>query len=50
MADQARVGVRMGRDSDCPELQAAAPALDEFGVAHEVRVVSAHRTPLDMAD
>jgi 5-(carboxyamino)imidazole ribonucleotide mutase len=35
----------MGSDSDWPTMQAAAQALDEFAVAYEVRVVSAHRTP-----
>jgi 5-(carboxyamino)imidazole ribonucleotide mutase len=35
----------MGSDSDWPKVQAAAAALDEFGVAYEVRVMSAHRTP-----
>ncbi|WP_375480235.1 5-(carboxyamino)imidazole ribonucleotide mutase [uncultured Jatrophihabitans sp.] len=44
------VGVIMGSDSDWTVLSAAADALAEFDVAHEVRVVSAHRTPLDMAD
>ena len=39
----------MGSDSDWPTLKAAADACMEFGVPHEVRVVSAHRTPLDMA-
>ena len=39
----------MGSDSDWPTLQAAADVLREFGVPHEVRVVSAHRTPDDMA-
>jgi 5-(carboxyamino)imidazole ribonucleotide mutase len=39
----------MGSDSDWPVMSAAAEALDEFGVDREVRVVSAHRTPLDMA-
>jgi 5-(carboxyamino)imidazole ribonucleotide mutase len=39
------VGIIMGSDSDWPTMQAAAQALDEFGVPHEVRVVSAHRTP-----
>jgi 5-(carboxyamino)imidazole ribonucleotide mutase len=43
------VGVIMGSDSDYTVMRAAADALAEFGVAHEVRVVSAHRTPLDMA-
>lgn len=43
-----RVGIVMGSTSDLPVMQAAADALDEFGVAHEVRVVSAHRTPSEM--
>ena len=43
------VGVIMGSDSDLPTMKAAADVLTEFGVAHEVRVVSAHRTPRDMA-
>ena len=43
------VGIIMGSDSDFAVMGAAAEALDEFGVAHEVRVVSAHRTPLSMA-
>ena len=41
----ALVGVVMGSDSDLPVMQAAADVLSELGVAHEVRVVSAHRTP-----
>ena len=44
------VGVIMGSDSDYDVMGAAAQALAEFGVAHEVRVVSAHRTPLGMAE
>ncbi len=40
----------MGSDSDWPVMQGAAQALDEFGVPHEVRVLSAHRTPRDMLD
>ena len=43
------VGIIMGSDSDWSVLQDAAAALREFDVAHEIRVVSAHRTPLDMA-
>ena len=35
----------MGSDSDWPVMSAAAEALAEFDVPHEVRVVSAHRTP-----
>ncbi len=38
----------MGSSSDLPVMQAAVDVLDEFDVAHEVRVVSAHRTPSDM--
>jgi 5-(carboxyamino)imidazole ribonucleotide mutase len=43
------VGIIMGSDSDWPTLKAAADACTEFEVPHEVRVVSAHRTPQDMA-
>jgi 5-(carboxyamino)imidazole ribonucleotide mutase len=43
------VGVIMGSDSDYDVMGAAAEALREFDVLHEIRVVSAHRTPLDMA-
>jgi 5-(carboxyamino)imidazole ribonucleotide mutase len=39
------VGIIMGSQSDWPTLQAAAAILDELGVAHETRIVSAHRTP-----
>ena len=45
----ALAGIIMGSDSDWPVLKAAADACAEFGVSHEVRVVSAHRTPMDMA-
>jgi len=44
------VAVIMGSDSDWPVMRAAAEALDEFEVAYEVRVVSAHRTPEAMLD
>ena len=46
----ALVGVIMGSDSDWPVMKAAAEALAEVGVSHEVNVVSAHRTPLRMLD
>ena len=39
------VGVIMGSDSDWETMRPAAETLDEFGIAFEVRVVSAHRTP-----
>lgn len=45
---QPRVGIVMGSTSDLPVMQAAADALAEFDVPHEVRVVSAHRTPSEM--
>jgi 5-(carboxyamino)imidazole ribonucleotide mutase len=40
-----RVGVIMGSDSDLPTMQGAIDVLVDFGVPHEVRIVSAHRTP-----
>jgi 5-(carboxyamino)imidazole ribonucleotide mutase len=44
------VGVIMGSDSDWSTMQAAAQVLSEFEVGHEVRVISAHRTPHAMLD
>ena len=44
------VGIIMGSDSDWPVMSGAAEALAEFDVPHEVRVVSAHRTPVEMID
>lgn len=44
------VGIIMGSDSDMEIMSMAAKTLEEFGVAHEVRVVSAHRTPDEMID
>jgi 5-(carboxyamino)imidazole ribonucleotide mutase len=38
----------MGSSSDLPVMQGAVDALNDFGIDHEVRVVSAHRTPDDM--
>src|SRR5438477_4509427 len=42
---QPLVGIIMGSRSDWDTLRHAAETLDRLGVAHEVRVVSAHRTP-----
>jgi 5-(carboxyamino)imidazole ribonucleotide mutase len=39
------VGIAMGSASDLPTLRPAAEILERFGVAHELRVLSAHRTP-----
>jgi 5-(carboxyamino)imidazole ribonucleotide mutase len=47
---QPSVGIIMGSKSDLPTMRAAAEALEEFGVPYEMRVVSAHRTPGDMAE
>jgi len=44
------VGIVMGSDSDWSVMQAAASALEEFGVPFEVGVVSAHRMPQEMVD
>ena len=44
-SDSPLVGVIMGSDSDLPVMQGAVDVLADFGVAHEVRIVSAHRTP-----
>ena len=44
------VGIIMGSDSDLPVMQAAADILDELGVAYEITIVSAHRTPRRMYD
>jgi 5-(carboxyamino)imidazole ribonucleotide mutase len=48
--EQALVGICMGSDSDWSTMQAASQVLDEFGVAHQVDVVSAHRMPREMLD
>src|SRR5713101_6327434 len=42
---KALVGIIMGSSSDWQTMQGAADVLDSLGIAHEVRVVSAHRTP-----
>ncbi len=42
---QALIGIIMGSRSDWETLSAAAAQLDTLGIAHEVRVISAHRTP-----
>lgn len=42
------VAVVMGSASDLEVMRPATTVLDQLGIAHEVRVVSAHRTPTDM--
>jgi phosphoribosylaminoimidazole carboxylase PurE protein len=46
----ARVAIIMGSDSDLNVMQGAAKTLKDFDVLHEVKVVSAHRTPKEMQD
>ncbi len=43
--DAPLVGIVMGSQSDWPTMRAASEALEALDVAHEVRIVSAHRTP-----
>ncbi len=45
---QALVGIIMGSDSDWPTMQAAADVCEKFKIPYEIRVISAHRTPIDM--
>ena len=49
-ADQPLVGVVMGSDSDWTVMSDAAQVLRDFGIPHEVDVVSAHRMPQDMVE
>lgn len=44
------IGIIMGSDSDLPTMQAAIAICEQFQVAHEVEIVSAHRTPERMVD
>src|SRR5437016_5995643 len=43
------IGIIMGSDTDWPVMKGAADACQEFGLPHEVRVISAHRTPQDLS-
>jgi 5-(carboxyamino)imidazole ribonucleotide mutase len=49
-SEPARVGIIMGSDSDLPVMQAAADILGELGIAFEMTIVSAHRTPKRLYD
>jgi 5-(carboxyamino)imidazole ribonucleotide mutase len=49
-ADAPRVGIVMGSKSDMPTMEKAAQELEERGIRHEVRVMSAHREPEAVAD
>ena len=49
-ADAPRVGIVMGSKSDMPEMEKAGKELEERGIHHEIRVMSAHRDPDKVAD
>jgi 5-(carboxyamino)imidazole ribonucleotide mutase len=48
MSSPAAVRILMGSDSDLEHLQDAVTVLKDFGVSHDVRVLSAHRTPKEL--
>lgn len=50
MSDDIKIGIIMGSQSDWPTMKPAADILDELGISHEVKIVSAHRTPDRMYD
>lgn len=50
ISDKPLVGIIMGSDSDLPTMSEAATICESFDIPYEIRIVSAHRTPSDMAD
>ena len=44
-----KVAILMGSEKDMPKMEPCSAVLDEFGVEHEVHVMSAHRTPAKVA-
>ena len=50
MSETPQVAIVMGSDSDHAVMREAAAALEQLGVPHEMSIVSAHRTPREMAD
>jgi 5-(carboxyamino)imidazole ribonucleotide mutase len=50
MAETIEVGVVMGSKSDWDTMKKAVDVLDEFGIGHEVRILSAHRTPAESGE
>ncbi|MEX1147431.1 MAG: AIR carboxylase family protein, partial [Sphingomonadales bacterium] len=50
MTEKVEVGIIMGSQSDWPTMRHAAEVLEELGVSHECRIVSAHRTPERLYD
>ena len=47
---QPLVGIIMGSDSDWPTMKLAADICKKFNIPYEARVISAHRTPIDMTE
>ncbi|MEO8610713.1 MAG: 5-(carboxyamino)imidazole ribonucleotide mutase [Chloroflexota bacterium] len=45
-----QVGIIMGSDSDLPTMQGAIEVCAIFDIEHEVKIISAHRTPTEMAE
>jgi 5-(carboxyamino)imidazole ribonucleotide mutase len=45
-----KVAIMMGSEKDMPKMEPAAAVLAEFGIEHEVHVMSAHRTPAKVAE
>ena len=43
--ENVQVGILMGSDSDWPKIKGASDVLTEFGIPHEIHIMSAHRTP-----
>src|SRR5262249_44060913 len=50
LSSKALVGILMGSDTDWPTMKGAADACAEFDIPCDVRVISAHRTPQDLAE
>jgi 5-(carboxyamino)imidazole ribonucleotide mutase len=50
ISDKPLVGIIMGSDSDLPTMCEAAETCEYFEIPYEIRIVSAHRTPADMAE
>jgi 5-(carboxyamino)imidazole ribonucleotide mutase len=44
------IAIVMGSDSDLPTMMGASRVCDEFDIPYEMRILSAHRTPVDMAE
>lgn len=45
-----KIGIVMGSVSDMPVMQGAMQILDDFGVEHDVKILSAHRTPAELEE